>query len=354
MCTRYLDDMTHLRKCLAMVGNPTSDRGNGMRTVDHVFMLLKEAGRARNFDVINLTAAGYAQSLREARKREAEYDYLVVVGGDGMVALGANALGESGKPLGVVAIGSGNDFARGLGLPIDRARIAVEGIVNAITNDLHVDIDMGAVRHEATDGSQALHYFVGMLSCGLDASINERANRSKLPNGPLRYFFAVLMELTRMKSYGYHIRAVLADGSVEERDVVSPLLTVANSRHVGGGIELSPYSRFSDGQLDLIWLKRMPNLWQIIHAISNIYNGKLLDLHILGWQRISSIEISHSAAASPPPMLMADGEMVGTVPVKVSAMGMSLRVLVPTAVVQSEASRTEELVRGLQLRDGRR
>ena len=53
-------------------------------------------------------------------ERAHEYDYLVVVGGDGMIALGANAVGCSGKPLGIVATGSGNDFARGLKLPVNR------------------------------------------------------------------------------------------------------------------------------------------------------------------------------------------------------------------------------------------
>ena len=118
----------------------------------------------------------------------------------------------------------------------------------------HIDVDMGLVTSlpdghaiDSTDGTDVSQsrspidrYYAGMLSCGLDASINDRANHSHLPNGSLRYFAAVIVELTHMKSYGYHIKATLADGSVEERDIISPLLTVANSRHIGGGIEVSP------------------------------------------------------------------------------------------------------------------
>ena len=62
-----------------------------------------------------------------------------------MVALGANAVGCSGKPLGIVAIGSGNDFARGLDLPVNRVETAVEGIVGAIVRGTHIDVDMGLV-----------------------------------------------------------------------------------------------------------------------------------------------------------------------------------------------------------------
>ena len=57
-----------------------------------------------------------------------------------------------------------------------------------------------------------------------------------------------------MKRYGYHIKATLADGTTDERDIITPLLTIANSRHIGGGIEVSPYSCFSDGLLDLVWM----------------------------------------------------------------------------------------------------
>ena len=262
---------------VAVVGNPTSNKGKGAEVGNQVIGLLREAGRKHGFNVIDATGESFEGSLLNARNRRDEYDYLVVVGGDGMIALGANAVGCSGKPLGIVATGSGNDFARGLELPVNRVETAVDGIVGAIVRGTHIDVDMGLATSlqggYAVDSSTGdelvgdsdvpLHpavnrFYAGMLSCGLDASINDRANHSRLPNGSLRYFAAVLVELTHMKQYGYHVKATLADGTVEEKDIISPLLTVANSRHIGGGIEVSPYSRFSDGLLDLVWLDHVP------------------------------------------------------------------------------------------------
>lgn len=236
---------SHANTTVAVVCNPTSNKGKGAQVGGHVIDLLRGAGRKHGFDVIDVTGTSFDDSLANARRRGDEYDYLVAVGGDGMVALGANAVGCSGKPLGIVAIGSGNDFARGLDLPVNRVETAVEGIVGAIVRGTHIDVDMGLVTSlpdghaiDSTDGTDVSQsrspidrYYAGMLSCGLDASINDRANHSHLPNGSLRYFAAVIVELTHMKSYGYHIKATLADGSVEERDIISPLLTVANSRH---------------------------------------------------------------------------------------------------------------------------
>lgn len=353
------------RRTVAVVGNPTSDKGKAGETYTHVHAMLLEAGNEHGFEVVDLTGENYGDSLQKVRDAIDDLDYVIVVGGDGMVSLGVNALGHSGKPLGIVAIGSGNDFARSMGLPIDRVQIAVEGIIGAIVRGSHIEVDMGhvtslasavrqdahvnpeqaenlheSVSHEANaqedqpDSMKVDKYYAGMLSCGMDASVNNRANHSRLPNGTLRYFAALMTELTRLKPYGYHLCAVLEDGSVDERDVLSPLLTVANSRYVGGGIFMSPQSQLDDGLLDVIWLEGMPSLAQCITAVANAYNGKILDQPIFHTQRVKSIEISHYAEGAEPPALMADGEYVGQLPVKVTAQEHSLQVLVPPAVAE--------------------
>ena len=259
-------------------------------------------------------------------------------------------MGCSGKPLGIVATGSGNDFARGLKLPVNRIETAVEGIVGAIVRGSHIDVDMGRVtsldggyavdpstgeEYEYQESKSAEHpidrYYAGMLSCGLDASINDRANHSHLPTGTMRYFAAVLVELTHMKRYGYHIKATLADGTTDERDIITPLLTIANSRHIGGGIEVSPYSCFS---------------------ISNAYNGKLLASKVFGWKRIREIEVTRATEGDEPPVLMADGEYIGHLPFRVVAEDCALRVLVPPAVAAREVDSRQEVLNAIA-RDGR-
>ena len=367
---------------VAVVGNPTSNKGKGAKVGEQVVRLLQEAGAKHGFDVIDVTGLSFEDSLRNARTRKDEYDYLVVVGGDGMIALGANAVGLSGKPLGIVATGSGNDFARGLNLPVNRVSTAVEGIVGAIVRGTYIDVDMGLAtslpggyavdpnsgdsygsvtsRSLATPQGSATvkrtainRLYAGMLSCGLDASINDRANHSRLPNGSLRYFAAVIVELTHMQRYGYHIKATLADGSVEERDIISPLLTVANSRHIGGGIEVSPYSRFSDGMLDLVWLDHVPNFMECVDAIMRAYHGRLLGSKAFGWKRVREIEITKAQDGAEPPVMMADGEYVGRMPVKVAVQDRALRVLVPPAVAANQSENSDETIAAAIERDHR-
>ena len=329
----YGDGMSEERTVVAMVGNPVSGKGRGAATYERVLDLMIEAGVRRGFDVIDLTGSSFDDSLRRAREEADRYSHLVVAGGDGMISLGANAVGCSGKPLGIVAIGSGNDFARGLGLPVNRIETAVEGIVGAIVHGSHIDVDMGRVTSlPGGDGEPIDRFYGGMLNCGLDATINDRANHSHLPGGSLRYFVAVLVEVTRLKRYGYHIKATLVDGSVEEYDLYTPMITVANSRHVGGGLEISPYSRFDDGLLDLVWIDHMPNPIEIADAISKGYNGRLLASRVFGWKRVRGVEITRADGGAEPPVLMSDGEYVGSLPVRVETQGRALRVLVPPAV----------------------
>lgn len=130
---------------VAVVGNPTSNKGRGAKTGEQVISLLQSAGDRHGFEVIDVTGTSFEDSLVKAKSRRDEYDYLVVVGGDGMIALGTNAVGCSGKPLGIVATGSGNDFARGLELPVNRVETAVDGIVGAMMRGSHIDVDMGLV-----------------------------------------------------------------------------------------------------------------------------------------------------------------------------------------------------------------
>ena len=369
---------------VAVIGNPVSNNGKGAKVDKRVMDLLVSRSEVHGFDVTDLTGGTLEESLGNLENAKGTYDYLIVVGGDGMVSLGVNAVADSGVPLGIVGVGSGNDFARGLELPVNRIETAVEGIVGAIVCGSHMDIDMGhvtslggaipdgAASNDAVSNGIASNgiasngivpngesestdrRFAGMLSCGIDASINDRANHSNLPGGSFRYFDAVLMELMHMKRYGYHVVITDEHGDVEERDIVTPLLTVANSRHIGGGIELSPYSSFEDGLLDMVWMERVPTLPEIAKALRHAYDGKVLACDFLAWRRVRSVSITRAEEGDEPPVLMADGESVGMLPVHVEAAGRTLRVLVPPAVVDwHRRERGEEQLLHAIERDGR-
>lgn len=344
-----LDNMKCEGTTVAVIGNPSAAKGAGAKHSTRVLELLQQAGLRHGFQAIDLTGTSYNDSLRNARERWDDYDYLVVVGGDGMISLGVNAVGGTGKPLGVVAIGSGNDFARGISLPVNRLETAVEGIVGAIVHGCRAGIDLGHVTSVPGSGSVEMdpstseipddphpidRYYAGMLSCGLDSRVNDQANHSHLPSGTMRYLSAVLHEVTHFKKYGYHVETTLENGSKHEYNLLTALLTVANSRHIGGGIAISPYSMFDDGMLDLVWLRYTPKLPELTRLLSKMYQGRIMSGRCLGWQRVRNVRIAESGQGMKPPVLMADGEYVGTMPVDVSVIESGLQLLVPPAVAE--------------------
>lgn len=355
---RYRDGMSVSRGVVALVGNPASNNGGAARSWRHAVGLLRRAGEREDFIVRDLTGRDYAESMASVRRFLHEPQTgtnhrsdvaLVVVGGDGMVSLGVNAVAGTDVPLGIIAVGSGNDFARGMSLPRNDVARSVRGIVRALRTGSTVAVDVAAVTGGEGPGG-ILRRYVGMLSCGLDAAINDRANRSRLPGGSLRYLAAVLVEVTRMRRYGYHLRMELGDGSREEGDLMSPLLTVADSRHIGGGIEVSPYSRTDDGLLEVLWLDHMPRLIEVLGALRHVYDGRLPETGLFRWRRVREVRITRSHGGDEPPVLMADGERLGWLPVTVDAEPAAFRLLLPPTAHGSGVPASPRFAEG---RDGR-
>lgn len=341
------------------MGNPASNNGGAVRSWRHAVGLLRRAGEREDFIVRDLTGKDYGESLASVRRflrgsgvgaSHRPDVALVVVGGDGMVSLGVNAVAGTDVPLGIIAVGSGNDFARGMSLPRNDVARSVRGIVRALRAGSAVAVDVAAVSRREGPGGGVLRRYVGMLSCGLDAAINDRANRSRLPGGSLRYLAAVLVEVTRMRRYGYHLRMEREDGSLEEGDIMSPLLTVADSRHIGGGIEVSPYSRIDDGLLEVLWLDHMPRLIEVLGALRHVYDGRLPETGLFHWRRVREVRITRSHGGDEPPVLMADGERLGWLPVTVNAEPAALRLLVPPTPHGSRTASSPRFAEGRERR----
>lgn len=336
-----------------MIGNPAADRGAGARISAKVLSMLRQEGARHHFSVRDLTGRSYDESLHNARRQRDDLSAIVVVGGDGMVSLGVNAVDGFPVALGIVAVGSGNDFARGLGLPVGHPEASVRGIVEGLISHTSLDVDTGLVTFPDSRRPPSERYFAGMLSCGIDASINDRANHLRLHNGSLRYIVAVITELTHIQQYGYHIAYEMPDGRQEEHDIATPMLTVANSRHIGGGLEISPYSRSNDGLLDVIWVDHMPSPLECVQALWRVYHGTLLGSRLFAWRRVRRITITPAPIGAQPPVLMMDGEYAGRVPVRVEAVHRRLQLLAPPAVMRRVGRESEAELRRRIIQDGR-
>lgn len=321
-------------RTIAVVTNPSADHGKGRVTGEKALRCLREACGRIGCRVIDLTGNSRQDSLRRVRSMMTSIDALVVVGGDGMVSLGVNVVADCDMPLGIIPCGSGNDFVRGLGYPIGNIDLTSQAIASALYHHSSVHLDLGHAVSAEDDGNRFNTFFAGMLNCSIDAAINDRANHSQLPFGGLRYLEAGIWEATHVQDYGFHVEAHHANGTVTTYDLLTPLVVIANARYIGSGIEASPDSRLDDGLLEMLWAKWRPSGIRALKILAKAYRGKHATDPLIGYRSLTGVTINYGAWGAEPPVLMADGEKIGKLPVHVDVHPKALRLLVPPRVKQ--------------------
>lgn len=304
--------MTVAPRSIVVAINPEASFGTrrevGVRTVDRL--------RGCGHRVTEIQAPDAAElAVRCAAALEAGADALVVVGGDGMVSLGAGLVAGTATPLGIVPSGTGNDAARGLGLPIGDTEGAIARLIEALALPPRC-IDAGLVSDETAPGA-APRWFVGAVSAGFDAVVNERANRMRWPRGRRRYTLAILRELMTLRARRYDLEI---DGRPETVEAL--LVSVANNRFIGGGMMIAPAASLDDGSLDLFIVSALSRL-AFLRLFPKVFRGAHAGLAVVRLSAVSSVRIAGETDIT----AYADGERIGPLPIRVQVVPRALYVL---------------------------
>jgi diacylglycerol kinase (ATP) len=287
---------------IALLVNPTSGRGRGARAGAIAAARLREHG----LHVRELAGVDAAHAATLARRAVDDgHDAVVAVGGDGMMHIVLQTIAGTGTPLGLVPAGSGNDFARMLGLPAHDPRAAADVIAAGTTRT----VDAARVGDR---------WYAGVLSSGFDSQVNERGNRMRWPRGRARYDIAILAELRVFRPLRY--RMVL-DGT--PHDVEAMLIAVGNGSSYGGGMRICPDAEVDDGLLDVTVLSRIGKP-TFIRVFPTVFAGTHVRHPAVRVHRVHTVRLE--AAGVP---AYADGERVGLLPVEVTCAPGALQVLVP-------------------------
>jgi diacylglycerol kinase (ATP) len=296
-------------KRIGLVVNPTSGKNRGMALGIEVAQRMRAAGH----EVLDLSDETYAAARDRALGAIAQgLDVLAVVGGDGMAHLGVELAAETKTTLAIIAAGTGNDVARGLGLPVhDPLRAA-----DLVTTGTPRTID--AVRHVDAHGRR--HWFVGVLAAGFDAVVNERANTWPWPKGQMRYNLAILRELPLFKAIPY---VVTVDGV--RHDTKAMLVAVGNGPSYGGGMHVLPDAKVDDGLLDVLILHEISTR-ELVRVFPKVFKGAHVDHPAVEIIRGVSVTLEAEGIVS-----YADGERFAPLPITVEVVPGAVTVLAPAA-----------------------
>jgi diacylglycerol kinase (ATP) len=246
---------------------------------------------------------------------------LVVVGGDGMVHLGAQVCAEHDLPLGVMAAGSGNDVATTLSLPIHDMRAAARRVEDGLRGE-QAAVDVGRVTGPAVEFPATPRYFLAVLSAGIDAAVAAYGSRLTYPRGPLKYKVATFREIPRYRPYGL---SVGIDGG-QMADTTCTLVAVANTPVFGGGLVISPDSSMTDGLLEIVVTEPLTRR-EIVQIFPKLRDGSHKGDPRIRTVQATSATIAQHQGGSTLPVAFADGELVGAEPLTVNVAPLALTVL---------------------------
>ncbi len=304
------------RTDVLLIYNPTAGpRGELRRNLDRVVGYLTERGW--HVTIRATRKPGDATELARAAVA-ARCKAVLVAGGDGTIHEAVNGLVGSDTALGVLPIGTGNVWAKEIGLPtlgltqIDRllaaARMLVDGEVRWV--------DVGRANGR---------FFLNCAGVGIDstvaAHVEPRTRVAKQLGGILTY---VVAGLSIARDFGGVRSTIIIDGRVIRTMML--LVVVSNIQLYGGLVKMSPEARLDDGLLDIRVFKGMGAAWIFRHLAGVFTNRHLRNPMVSHYQgrRVSIY------TAEPFPLQL-DGEPVGMTPVSLEVVPRALRVLVPRA-----------------------
>ncbi len=254
-----------------LVVNPIAGRGRGIRAAADAAKVLREY----EWSTQTVHTSGPAHATELASRAAADADVVVSVGGDGTLSETLSGLLASKTPCGLIPCGTGNDFARFVGIrPGARAAAA------QIAHGAAWPIDVASV-----NGGQS--HFVNVLGIGFDAAVAARINRRRRVSAGLWAYMPAILSEVACRS---HLQATVeVDGRRFEDEWL--LVAVANGNAYGSGFRIAPEACCDDGLLDVILVRgsgRMEilrNLWlarhgkHLTHPKVQMIRGRRIRIH---------------------------------------------------------------------------
>ena len=353
---------------IAIILNPVAGRGKARKLRARLDAILEETAIGLSIPgssywrIIESQGAGHSEEL--AREAAAfGFDAIAAAGGDGTLSEVANGIAGTECLLGVIPLGTGNDFARCVGIGTD-LELAVEtlfigearkidvgrvtfpseladpfeiseargrrsvarGEVRRFPIDAHVHslpIALSALmpppNRELEEKSES-RLFLNIAGCGIDAVVADRVNRGfGFLSGTSAYLAALAQSLLTYKAA--KLTLTMGEEVWEERAM---FCCVANATSYGGGMKVAPDAELEDGFFDICLLKETGKI-EFLRTFPKVYSGTHIDHPNVEIVRTDRISIQ----SDPPLPVLVDGEVLGMTPVEFQIVPQAISFLFP-------------------------
>jgi diacylglycerol kinase (ATP) len=284
--------------------NPVAGRGGIRSAIPHI----RDVFAARGITAfVETTAAGEEEALARAAIADGATT-IVAVGGDGTCGGIANAILQSGAPcrLGLAPAGTGNDFAKTLGVSDHSPEMIADLVLHG--RETRIDVGIAAGRH-----------FLNSCGFGFDAAVLDASNRVRFLKGDAVYIYSAIAKLFTYRGTHVSVRGV---GGVEDGPML--MVTVSNGRSLGGAFRIAPTASVVDGKLDACFFRDAGVVERV-----RLFAGAVRGTH-LGMPAVSSAKIQRlTLTFGTNPAMEMDGElrMADSTSVEVSVLPSALSVL---------------------------
>tara|TARA_X000000368_G_scaffold231297_2_gene182678 strand:+ start:7812 stop:8696 length:885 start_codon:yes stop_codon:yes gene_type:complete len=275
--------------------NQLARRGKGAKAASLIFQCLEELDVGYAL-VPGETLPEVKHNLQELIEQGAER--VIVAGGDGIIHHAIQSIATTETVLGIIPIGTGNDFCRALTIPTD-----VEKAVRASLEEPR-SIDLLKVNDR---------WVASVMTFGFSSDVNVRAERMRWPTGPSRYTVSTLASLRSLSS---KFVSFSIDDVPFERDV--SLWNVANTSDFGGGMKIAPSANPFDGIANLTLVSKVGR-FELLRFFRRVFSGSHMS-----HPKVEGLEGKRIVLETAGLGLWADGEFIGESPATID--------LVPNAI----------------------
>jgi len=288
-----------------LIINPNAGKGMGYRMASQVESVFNQRG----WPFATSFTFGVKHAVQIARDAVSKgFETVVAVGGDGTINEVANGIANAKNvKLGIVSIGTGNDYIKAVGIPSD-----IEEAVDVIVKGKTRFVDLGKVEDM---------YFINGLGCGFDAQVSEDLYKIKRLKGFPAYLYVVCKNL-------FFFNNPLIEMTFDKQVIKhkSMMISVMIGNCLGGGFHLTPSAQVDDGLFDVLNIGHFRLLKRFLH-LPKVIKGTHLKVKGVECYRTKEITISSDADVK----VHIDGEMmnVNTKHFTVKIYKQALQLIVP-------------------------